>query len=251
MKSWYEELFSNYAKTYDKEPFTQGTIGEVDFIEQELQNDTSKTILDVGCGTGRHAIELARRGYTVTGIDLSESQLQRAREKAKAASVNVSFLNKDARDFLLKEPFDAVIMICEGAFSLMETDEMNFRILQSAERALKQDGIFIFTCLCALFPLFHSVKDFLNQAETKASTNELSFDLMSFRETSQVTVTDDAGQEKTLTANERYYTPTEIRWLLQSLNFKTIDIYGSHLGEFSRDHALTTEDFEMLVIGRK
>ena len=95
MKQWYQELFSNYARTYDKEPFTQGTVGEVNFIEEELQHDTSKTILDIGCGTGRHAIELARRGYTVTGIDLSESQLHRAREKADANGVKVNFLKMD------------------------------------------------------------------------------------------------------------------------------------------------------------
>jgi 2-polyprenyl-3-methyl-5-hydroxy-6-metoxy-1,4-benzoquinol methylase len=71
MKKWYEELFTNFAKTYDKEIFTQGTRAEVDFIEREISRDRKKKMLDVGCGTGRHAIELAKRGYKVTGIDLS------------------------------------------------------------------------------------------------------------------------------------------------------------------------------------
>jgi len=73
-KQWYEKLFENYAKKYEKESFTQGTIGECDFIEQELAYNKSLKILDVGCGTGRHAIELTKRGYHVIGIDLSESQ---------------------------------------------------------------------------------------------------------------------------------------------------------------------------------
>ncbi len=76
MKQWYEELFENYAETYDKETFAQGTIGECDFIEKEFNYNKKLNILDIGCGTGRHAIELAKRGYTVTGIDLSESQIQ-------------------------------------------------------------------------------------------------------------------------------------------------------------------------------
>lgn len=84
MAQWYEKLFENYAKTYDKEGVVQGTIGECDFIEKELNFDKSLKIIDVGCGTGRHTIELTKRGYSVTGIDLSESQLKRAREKAKA-----------------------------------------------------------------------------------------------------------------------------------------------------------------------
>lgn len=69
MKGWYEEFFTNYAKKYDTEVYTKGTIGEVDFIEKELGFDKTKKILDVGCGTGRHAIELTKRGYNVIGVE--------------------------------------------------------------------------------------------------------------------------------------------------------------------------------------
>jgi len=58
---WYEELFKDYAEKYDRESFTRGTVGECDFIEREIDGDRKKRILDIGCGTGRHAIELARR----------------------------------------------------------------------------------------------------------------------------------------------------------------------------------------------
>jgi len=251
MKQWYEELFDNYSETYDKESFTQGTIGEVDFIEQEINFDKSKRILDIGCGTGRHAIELAKRGYQVVGVDLSESQLNRAKQKAKAAGVNIDFIQKDARELNFENEFELVIMICEGAFSLMETDEMNFAILQGATRALKSNGKFIFTTLNALFPLYHSVKDFLNLNSGETVTNELTFDLMTFREHSTMSTPDDSGNIKVLTCNERYYAPSEITWLLKSLGFKKVDIYGSTLGKFSRDDKLTTDDFEMLVIGER
>ncbi len=72
MKQWYEALFDNYGKKYDNENFTQGTLGECDFIEKEMKYDISKRILDIGCGNGRHSIELTKRGYKVTGVDLSE-----------------------------------------------------------------------------------------------------------------------------------------------------------------------------------
>jgi len=79
-KQWYEALFENYSKQYDKECFTQGTAGECDFIEQEVAHDKRIRILDIGCGTGRHAIELTKRGYiNVVGVDLSESQITRAK----------------------------------------------------------------------------------------------------------------------------------------------------------------------------
>ena len=66
-KPWYETLFENYGEQYEKESFTQGTKGECDFIEKELNFNKETAILDVGCGTGRHAIELAKRGYPITG----------------------------------------------------------------------------------------------------------------------------------------------------------------------------------------
>lgn len=251
MKQWYELLFENYANAYDKESFTLGTIGEVDFIEQEINFDKTKRILDIGCGTGRHAIELTKRGYQVVGVDLSGSQLKRAREKAHKIGVKVDFIQKDARQLDFENEFDVVIMICEGAFSLMETDEMNFQILQGATKALKKNGKFIFTTLNALFPLYHSVKDFLNENSGETITDELTFDLMTFREHSTMTTEDDSGNKKVLDCNERYYTPSEITWLLKSLGFKKIDIHGCKLGKFSRDDKLTTDDFEMLVIAEK
>lgn len=251
MSVWYKELFDNYARTYDKEPFTQGTLGEVDFIEKEMNFDKSKTILDIGCGTGRHAIELTKRGYKVTGVDLSGSQLNRAREKAKESGVEVQFIQQDAREINFKNEFDLVMLICEGAFPLMETDEMNFKILENASKALKTNGKFILTTLNALFPLYHSVKDFINSNGSIGAVKANSFDLLTFRDTSTFEITDDDGMKKTLSCNERYYTPSEITWHLKSLQFKTIDIFGCELGAFSRAKQLTTDDYEMLVIAVK
>ena len=253
MKQWYEELFENYGVKYDNESFTAGTIGECDFIEKEVNFNKSTGILDIGCGTGRHSIELSKRGYTVTGIDLSESQLKQARFKASRQNLEIDFQKQDARNLNYLDEIELVIMLCEGAFPLMETDEMNFQILQNAANALKPTGKLIFTTLNGLFPLFHSVKDFL-ESETKegnATYSNNSFDLMTFRDHNITEVVDDSGNKKKLACNERYYVPSEITWLLKSLDFMTIDIFGAKLGRFSRTDKLTTEDFEMLVIASK
>lgn len=151
-KQWYEALFENYARKYDQEVFVQGTQGECDFIERELKYDKSLQILDVGCGTGRHAIELTKRGYQVTGIDLSESQLAHARRKATEQGLSINFQQHDARNLPFNKEFDLAIMLCEGGFPLMETDEMNFAILKSVTRALTGSGKLIFTTLNGLFP---------------------------------------------------------------------------------------------------
>ena len=250
MKQWYEELFENYGVKYDNESFTKGTIGECDFIEKEINLNKTARVLDIGCGTGRHSIELSKRGYTVTGIDLSESQLKRAEVKASRQNLEIVFQKQDARDLHFLNEFDLVIMLCEGAFPLMETDEMNFKILQNAAKALKPTGKLIFTTLNGLFPLFHSVKEFLDSEtqEGNATYSNNSFDLMTFRDHNITQVEDDSGNKKELECNERYYVPSEITWLLKTLNFKNIDIFGAKIGSFSRNDKLTAKDFEMLVI---
>lgn len=251
MKQWYEELFINYGNTYDNEVYTTGTQGEVDFIEKEINHDKAKKILDIGCGTGRHSVELAKRGYKVLGFDLSEDQLSKAVEKAKANNVEICFERKDARNFDYNYEYDLGIMICEGAFPLMETDEMNFLILKNAFRSIKPGGKLIFTTLNGLFPLFHSVKDFINNSDGSERTKNNTFDLMTFRDQSSFDVVDDSGTAKHLECNERYYVPSEITWLLKSIGFQTVEIFGSKLGAFSRNDKLTTEDYEMLIIAAK
>lgn len=253
MKQWYESLFENYSQKYDKECFTQGTAGECDFIEHEIGQNKSLKIIDVGCGTGRHSIELAKRGYNVTGVDLSENQLNRARQKAQEAGLEIKFQKQDARNLPFDGEFDLAIMLCEGGFSLMETDEMNFEILKNIAKTLKSKGKLIFTTLNGLFPLFHSVSKFYESAqkEGQSQCKECSFDLMTFRDHNTAVFEDDSGNKKELKCNERYYVPSEITWLLKSLGFKKIDIYGAKLGAFSRNDKLTTEDFEMLIIAEK
>ena len=83
------------------------------------------------------------------------------------------------------------------------------------------------------------------------NTENHSFDLMTFRESSIFNIEDDLGNKKTINCNERYYVPSEITWLLQTLNFKKIEIFGAKLGAFSRNDSLSPDNYEMLVIAQK
>jgi hypothetical protein len=116
---------------------------------------------------------------------------------------------------------------------------------------LKPGGRIILTTLSALFPLVHSVKDFENENLVEGQSGGHAFDLMTLRMTSTLKVRDDAGLERTLVCNERYYAPSEMTWLLKSVGFSEIAIHGCKIGAFSRDDALTPDDFEMLVFARK
>lgn len=253
MQQWYEKLFENYGNKYDQECFTKGTFGECDFIEKELNGNKDLKILDVGCGTGRHSIELSKRGYNITGIDLSEAMLEKAQKKAIENNLKIDFFKYDARNLPFDKDFDLAIMLCEGGFPLMETDEMNFEILKNVAKSLKDNAKFIFTTLNGLFPIFNSINDFhsSNTNDSVAKYKSETFNLITFRDYNITSFVDDDGKEHKLECNERYYIPCEITWLLKSLGFKKVDFFGAKLGAFSRKDNLTTEDFEMLVIAEK
>ena len=72
----WQEFFDSQASTYEENPFTKNTVTEVDFLLSLYPLQPGASILDVGCGTGRHSIELAKRGFNVTGLDLSEKMLE-------------------------------------------------------------------------------------------------------------------------------------------------------------------------------
>ncbi|WP_298504546.1 class I SAM-dependent methyltransferase [uncultured Sphaerochaeta sp.] len=249
---WYVSLFKNYAHHYDNESFTRGTLGECDFIEQELGYDKSLTILDVGCGTGRHTIELAKRGYTVTGIDLSEAQLKRAKEKAEREKLNIPFLQADARNLDFEGRFDAAIMLCEGGFCLMETDKENEAILVSIARSLKDDALLILTALNGLFALTHPLAEFYGNIEDAGSTcAQNHFDAIRMRDGNTTTFIDDEQVEHTIHSTERFYIPSEIQTMLGRLGFSSVEFFGATLGSFSRDKRLSSDDFEMLVVANR
>lgn len=252
-KQWYETLFENYGEKYDNECFAQGTMGECDFIEKEINFNKSLNIIDIGCGTGRHSIELSRRGYSITGIDLSASLLEKAREKAEQNGLQIEFSQHDARNLPFVNQFDVAIMMCEGGFPLMETDEMNYEILRNVSKSLKDNAKFIFTTLNGLFPVFNSIEEFCasNTDDGNATYHNNNFDVMTFRDYNITKVVDDNGVEKELECNERYYIPSEITWLLKTLGFTKIEIFGAKLGAFSREDKLTTGDFEMLVVAER
>ena len=71
----WEEFFDGHAPVYMDNSFTKNTVEEAEFVLEELGLPAGGRILDVGCGTGRHAVELARRGYRVTGVDISSGML--------------------------------------------------------------------------------------------------------------------------------------------------------------------------------
>ncbi len=139
-------VFGSYSNYYDLFYKDKDYAAEVDFTDSLIKkyaNGNVKTILDMGCGTGGHAFLLAEKGYNVTGIDIADSMLSIAKEKAKKARIAVDFLKADIRDFNLNKRFDGAIAMF-AVMGYQTTNEDLEKALLNVSQHLKLGGLFIF-----------------------------------------------------------------------------------------------------------
>lgn len=242
MNTW-EQFFDYFAPQYMDEDFTRNTLAEVDFIETELELQRGMHVLDVGCGTGRHSIELAKRGYRVTGIDISTGQLEQAQKAAQQNGVHVRFIKADATNFVLEERFDAAICLCEGAFGLLSMQEQPFgrdiKILKNIHACLAVGAPFLMTVLNGLRMIrMHSDDD------VRAG----SFDQNTLTETHNIQEYD--GFDTSVLVKEKGFAPGELMLMLQIAGFKTEYVCGGTAGSWNKQ-ILSLDEMEIMVKGRK
>jgi ubiquinone/menaquinone biosynthesis C-methylase UbiE len=224
---WYKEFFENMGIEYEDYPFTKDTENEVAWMIKEYLTSPEMKILDVGCGTGRHAINLATKGYkNITGIDLSPSMIGAAKKVAKEQKVDIDFKVCDARELPFNNEFDAAICLCEGAFGLLENDDENYKFLKSVYKSLKRHGIFILTTLNLL--------------------RDGKFDPMTCRTATEMEITQKNGKKKILKCSDRSYTFPELKWVLEQYGFEVM--LGAN--PFGRD-PIKYGAFEFMVVSKK
>ena len=139
-------VFSEYASYYDLLYRDKDYAGETDYIHRLIQSRCpgSATVLNLGCGSGRHDRCLAEKGYSVTGVDLSEEMLSFARNSAEGNAL-LDYVQGDARSIRLEKTFNAVISL----FHVMSYQQTNKDLKASFTSAcchLKPGGTFIFDC---------------------------------------------------------------------------------------------------------
>lgn len=134
---WYATAFD--ASNADM-AWTDRTASEVDRALKILKPRGDERILDMACGSGRHALELRRRGFEVVGVDISPELIEIARGEALAASLDVEFVLADLRELPYEDEFDLVLNLNDGAIGYLESDEENRRAFATISRALKPGG---------------------------------------------------------------------------------------------------------------
>jgi SAM-dependent methyltransferase len=140
------EFGPGYAKIYDAIYRSKNYDSEVDLIERILVRHglgSSRRLLDLGCGTGTHALRLAQRGHTVIGVDRSAEMLARARAKLAGSDGAIEFREADIRKVDLRQRFDAALMMFT-VLGYQLTDSDLAEALSSVRRHLGPGGLFIF-----------------------------------------------------------------------------------------------------------
>lgn len=239
--SW-RDFFDAHAPIYDDNVFTRNTSAEVDFLVEHLGLPPGAAILDVGCGTGRHSVELARRGFAVTGLDLSGEMLARAAAAAEAAGVVVEWVHDDATRFDLPARFDAAICLCEGAFGLLNAADdalgQPLAILSNISRSLRQGAPVALTTLSAVAMVRR-----LSDDDVAAGR----FDPATSVEASEMPPRD--GLEP-LAVRERGFTPSELTLLFRLAGFSVTYVGGGTAGNWGL-RPLELDEMEIMVLARK
>jgi SAM-dependent methyltransferase len=230
---WFEPIAEHLGEAYLRYSFTKGTVQEIDHIATALELRQGQRVLDVGCGPGRHAHELARRGIVVHGIDISSRFVELA---ARDAPAGATFERLDARAMTFDAEFDAVICLCQGAFGLMTSDGGDDAVVAGMARVLRPGGRLALSAFNAYFAVkYHETATFDADAGVAHERTE---------------VRDPAGRPVEVDLWTGCYTPRELRLLLGRHGLDVEGISSVEPGAYGNDPP-TTESPELLVLARR
>lgn len=247
MKQWYEKWFSDrfYLELYQHRD-EEDARWIINLIQRTLNISTKSRVLDIACGSGRHSLELARRGFDVTGFDLSGFLISEAFKnlnESKEKKLKVKFLRKDMRNFNFRNSFDVALNIFTS-FGYFDNDEENFKVFENVSSSLKQKGYFVFDYLNKIF-LENNLKK-ISRATIKGVT------VIQKRKLENGFVIKDiflksGKQEKNFTEILKLYSHKEFISAFNNAGLKKIKIYGDYFGNEFDEH----KSQRLIIFARK
>lgn len=231
MTQWYREFFDDlYLRLYHWLEDPERVKREVDFIVRTLDLPANASVLDLCCGQGRHSLELARRGYRVTGVDLSEALLYVARQRSEQENLSVTFIQSDMRDLTFREEFDAVFNMFTS-FGYLENEAEDEKVLERVAAALKVGGRFLLDVFNHdwLVRNFRE-RDWREMDEGWVLLEDRRFDFLSGRvETEWIAMAKD-GARYIRRSSIRAYTAAELRVMLERVGLTPKQLLGDYEG---------------------
>jgi SAM-dependent methyltransferase len=223
-KAWWEELFSEDFVRANWKVSDEQIRREVTFVEESLGVAPGGVVLDLGCGAGQHAVELASRGYGVVGYDLSLYQLALAADMAQERSQKINFLQGDMREMAFEEMFDG-IFCWNTSFGYFEEDK-NFSVAERAFRALRPGGMFLVDVMNRDFVAAHTPSSVWFEGDACVCMDDAVIDYYTSRLRVKRSVILDDGRTRECTYSVRLYSFHELGKLLHEVGFRVTEVSG-------------------------
>jgi SAM-dependent methyltransferase len=234
--AWFDAVADFLGPAYLRNAFTKGTEQEVDFLVDALALVPGMRVLDVGCGPGRHALALARRGYEVVGVDHSAEFVRLAREAAASDGLAVTFEELDVRDLDRPGEFDATICLCQGGFGLLggrdETD-----VFGRITATLRPGGALALSAFSAAFAVRH-----LELGEEFDPATGVLHEV--------ATVRGPDGREELFDLWTTCFTARELELLARDARLDSIEVHGVTPGAYRRQPP-TLDHHELLLLAHR
>ncbi len=221
---WWEVFFDDdYLRTV-RLPTHQQIARQCDFLTKRLGIKPGATVLDVGCGLGLQAVELASRGYLSVGLDLSLAMLSRASEEAQSRGVKINFLHSDMRDMNFEGNFDAVV--CIGTSLGYFDDDTNRKVIERMFRALKPNGVLLLDVVNRDHVIRTQPNLIWFEGDGCVCMEESEFNFFTSRLHVKRTVILETGKQRENEYSLRLYSLHEVGQILHQAGFRVIEVSG-------------------------
>lgn len=245
---WYKKIWSLSIQDMS---WVERTTQEVDFAAEALGLHGSERVLDLACGYGRHALELARRGHPVVGVDIAAGYVDEARRRAREGHLSAEFICADLRDVSFHDEFDVALNLADGAIGYLEDDSENLKIFDLVAAALRPGGGHLMAVCNGAYAQAHFPRRHWELGTRSLSLADFAWDANS-RRMLYTGYTLRLGEvlaplEESAPTSTRLYTLDELRAILEARGLHVERAYGG----YDATVPASPDSFDLVVCSRK